>query len=66
MDANLTIGRKDVWDYQPPPMEQDKYIRSHLELDELERRARYPVVDAFGRVNSAVASHHGAAGAFGE
>jgi choline-sulfatase len=65
-DADKCSGRKDVWDYQPPPMEKDKYIRSHLDLDELERRARFPVVDGLGRVNTASASHHGAAGACGE
>lgn len=66
MSANEPAGRKDVWDYQPPPMEKDKYIRSHLDLDELERRARYPVVDGLGRVNTASATHHGIAGACGE
>jgi hypothetical protein len=25
-----------------------RYIRSHIPLDDLERRARYPVVDEFG------------------
>lgn len=60
------IGVKDIWDYQPPPVEKDKYIRSHLDLDELERRARFPVVDGLGRVNTASATHHGAAGACGE
>ena len=64
--ANSQAGRKDVWDYQPPGTEKDKYIRSHLDLDELERRARYPVVDGLGRVNTAAATHHGVAGARGE
>jgi choline-sulfatase len=62
----LQIGRKDVWDYQPPGTEKDKYIRSHLDLDELERRARFPVVDGLGRSNTAASSYHGVAGAYGE
>jgi hypothetical protein len=28
---------------------QDRYIRSHIPLDDLERRARFPAVDEFGR-----------------
>jgi len=26
-----------------------RYIRSHIPLDDLERRARFPAVDAYGR-----------------
>ncbi|KAK7179609.1 hypothetical protein DPSP01_011660 [Paraphaeosphaeria sporulosa] len=62
----LRIGRKEVWDYQPPGIEKDRYIRSHIPLDDLERRARFPVVDHLGREKSAAASHHGIAGAAGE
>ncbi|KAF1997341.1 choline-sulfatase [Amniculicola lignicola CBS 123094] len=62
----LQIGRKESWDYQPPGDDKERYIRSHIPLDELERRARYPVVDYLGREHTAVASHHGAAGAAGE
>jgi choline-sulfatase len=62
----LQIGRQESWDYQPPPQDKDRYIRSHIPLDELERRARFPVVDYRGREKSAGASHHGAAGAAGE
>ncbi|KAF2749994.1 choline-sulfatase [Sporormia fimetaria CBS 119925] len=62
----LQKGKKEPWDYQPPQGERDKYIRSHIPLDELERRARYPVVDYLGRPRTAGASHHGAAGAMGE
>ena len=33
-----------------PDDSRDKYIRSHMDLDDLERRARYPIVDAQGHV----------------
>jgi choline-sulfatase len=62
----LKIGRKESWDYQPPPNDRDRFIRSHIPLDELERRARFPVVDYLGREKSAAATHHGLAGAAGE
>ncbi|KAF2020839.1 choline-sulfatase [Aaosphaeria arxii CBS 175.79] len=62
----LQIGRREPWDYQPPHNDRDRFIRSHIPLDELERRARFPVVDYLGRPKTAAASHHGAAGACGE
>lgn len=62
----LQIGAKESWDYQPPSRDKDRFIRSHIPLDELERRARYPTVDYLGRPQTAGASHHGAAGAAGE
>ncbi|ORY12849.1 alkaline-phosphatase-like protein [Clohesyomyces aquaticus] len=62
----LQIGRKESWDYQPPYNDRERFIRSHIPLDDLERRARFPVVDYLGRVNTAAATHHGAAGASGE
>ncbi|KAK1815976.1 hypothetical protein LTR12_009573, partial [Friedmanniomyces endolithicus] len=37
------------WDYKVPDDSQSKYIRSHMDLDELERRARFPIVDMHGR-----------------
>ncbi|KAI7576457.1 hypothetical protein KC316_g10693, partial [Hortaea werneckii] len=44
---------------------QDKYIRSHMDLDELERRARFPIVDAHGNVKKLGApSKDGSASAF--
>jgi len=61
-----TPGRKEPWDYQPPYNDKDRFIRSHIPLDDLERRARFPVVDQFGREKTASASHHGLAGASGE
>lgn len=62
----LQIGHKESWDYQPPYNDKDRFIRSHIPLDDLERRARFPVVDHNGREKSASASHHGIAGAYGE
>jgi hypothetical protein len=62
----LKIGRKESWDYQPPANDKDRFIRSHIPLDELERRARFPIVDYLGREKSASASHHGLAGAKGQ
>ena len=46
----LRKGRWTPWDYKVPDDSQDKYIRSHMELDELERRARFPIVDTYGNV----------------
>ncbi|ORY57145.1 alkaline-phosphatase-like protein [Pseudomassariella vexata] len=47
----LTKGRFDSWDYNPAAHEEGhkKYIRSFVPLDDLERRARYPPVDKYGR-----------------
>ena len=38
------------WDYSVPDDSKNKYIRSHMDLDDLERRARYPIVDAYGNI----------------
>lgn len=46
----LKKGRWTPWDYRVPDDSQDKYIRSHMHLDDLERRARFPIVDANGNV----------------
>ena len=61
----LKSGRFESWDYDPPSESHTKYIRSTIELDELERKARYPPVDHLGR-ESFFASTHGLAGAAGE
>ena len=45
----LQQGRFTSWDYQPKHDVRDQYIRSTVPLDELEIRARYPPVDAWGR-----------------
>ncbi|KAF1990303.1 choline-sulfatase [Aulographum hederae CBS 113979] len=61
----LNKGKFTSWDYQPPAGDYGKYIRSFMPLDDLELRARYPPVDAYGRVKM-VAQPHGQAGACGE
>lgn len=63
----LKQGHFTPWDYEPADHDpaRNKYIRSTIPLDDLERRARYPPVDAMGR-ESWLASTHGAAGAKGE
>ena len=40
----LAVGKLSSWDYQPPRDASHEYIRSHLELDLLEARARFPAV----------------------
>lgn len=51
--SSLKQGAWTSWDYQVPTNTQNMYIRSHLDLDELERMARFPPVDEFGNVISA-------------
>ena len=46
----LKKGMWTSWDYQVPDDSRDKYIRSHMDLDDLERRARYPIVDTHGNI----------------
>ena len=48
----LKQGKWTSWDYSVPDNSQDKYIRSHMDLDDLERRARYPIVDAYGNIKA--------------
>lgn len=50
----LTKGKFTSWDYNPVDDGREKYIRSHLPLDELELRARYPAVDERGFVRGGV------------
>jgi hypothetical protein len=45
----LKTGRFTSWDYNPLDDGREKYIRSHIPLDDLELRARFPPVDAKGR-----------------
>ncbi|KAB5567030.1 choline sulfatase [Coniochaeta sp. 2T2.1] len=47
--AALRQGHFTSWDYNPLDDGREKYIRSHIPLDDLERRARYPAVDTWGR-----------------
>lgn len=45
----LKKGHFTSWDFNPQDDGREKYIRSHIPLDALERRARYPIVDQWGR-----------------
>ncbi|KAL1844350.1 hypothetical protein VTJ49DRAFT_29 [Mycothermus thermophilus] len=64
--AALTKGKFTSWDYDPVDDGREKYIRSHIPLDDLERRARYPPVDEFGRVVKSGAIVVDQAGSHGE
>lgn len=61
----LRQGRFESWDFQPRNNAKQKYIRSHIPLDELELRARFPAVDALGK-ESVLATPTGIAGAKGQ
>ncbi|KAF2157229.1 choline-sulfatase [Myriangium duriaei CBS 260.36] len=52
VSSALKIGRWESWDYKVPEKSQDKYIRSHMDLDDLELRARFPAVDTYGHEKS--------------
>ncbi|KAK6214973.1 choline-sulfatase [Colletotrichum tabaci] len=66
----LTQGAFTSWDYDPVDDGRMKYIRSQIPLDDLERRARYPPVDKYGReVDRATTGQrvlHGQAGSHGQ
>lgn len=72
VNSSLKQGRWTSWDYQVPDDSQNKYIRSHMDLDDLELRARFPQVDAHGherldgngKLNQKIL--HGQAGAVGQ
>jgi len=53
----LKQGEWHSWDYHVPEDSRNKYIRSHMDLDDLERRARYPIVDSFGREKAVTKTH---------
>lgn len=38
----LTKGRLTSWDHQPWVDASQQYMRNHIDLDDLERRARFP------------------------
>ncbi|KAJ2902446.1 hypothetical protein MKZ38_000575 [Zalerion maritima] len=50
----LIQGQFTSWDWNPIDDGRNKYIRSHMPLDDLERRARYPPVDTYGKETSYV------------
>jgi choline-sulfatase len=38
----LTLGKLKSWDHQPLVDASQQYMRNHIDLDDLERKARYP------------------------
>ena len=42
VDAALSQGRRTSWDHQPFVDASQQYMRNHIDLDDLERKARYP------------------------
>ncbi len=42
VDTALRAGRFTPWDYTPPRHGPDEYMRNHLDLNEVERAARWP------------------------
>jgi choline-sulfatase len=40
----LTRGARHSWDHQPPHNAAGKYMRNHIDLDDLEAMARFPAV----------------------
>ncbi|MEO7940790.1 MAG: choline-sulfatase, partial [Burkholderiaceae bacterium] len=41
--ASLQRGKRTGWDHQPLVNAGQQYMRNHIDLDDLERRARFPV-----------------------
>ena len=44
----LRAGRFTPWDYSPPCDGTQQYMRNHLDLNDVERLARWPRADAAG------------------
>jgi choline-sulfatase len=42
VDQSLRRGRHAPWDYTPPRDASGEYMRNHLDLNEVERKARWP------------------------
>jgi choline-sulfatase len=42
VDSALTKGKLTSWDHQPMVDASQQYMRNHIDLDDLERRARFP------------------------
>jgi choline-sulfatase len=40
----LNRGGRHSWDHQPPHNAAEKYMRNHIDLDDLEAMARFPAV----------------------
>lgn len=39
---SLSYGKRTPWDFRPGQDASEQYMRGHMDLDELERRARFP------------------------
>jgi choline-sulfatase len=48
----LAKGKRSAWDHQPMVDASQQYMRNHIDLDDLERRARFPRVNAHGVVQT--------------
>lgn len=57
----LKVGKHTSWDFNPEDDGRQKYIRSHMNLDDLELKARFPPVDYYGRVTQQLVGHQAAA-----
>ncbi|KAH6692338.1 choline-sulfatase [Plectosphaerella plurivora] len=56
--SSLQQGTFTSWDFNPKDDGRLKYIRSTIPLDDLERRARFPAVDKYGKeISSATQGH---------
>jgi hypothetical protein len=42
VDRSLREGKLVPWEYEPPSGASDSYMRNHLDLNDLERRRRFP------------------------
>ena len=40
----LSQGKRTPWDHQPLVVASEQYMRNHMDLDDMERRARFPKV----------------------
>jgi choline-sulfatase len=47
--AAQSVGAHQPWDHQPFQAASQRYMRNHIDLDTLEARARYPVVNPIVR-----------------
>ncbi|MCL7453447.1 MAG: choline-sulfatase, partial [Anaerolineae bacterium] len=46
VDRALMSGQRTDWDFQPSRDASEQYMRNHMDLDDLERRARFPAPTA--------------------
>ena len=44
VDRALSLGRRTEWDFTPSYGASQRYVRSHMDLNDLEARARFPAV----------------------